>query len=162
MNWKQTLNPWGYARGLEIAIEAANGTIDNLTVSYGALHLENIDLLGQVSSLNELLRIADERADKNPVACDAAHDDKPVDIVWAEPSEVGNAIKTLRSQLAPADTFQTNQPISFNERPVNTGTRPKKRTATAPGGSELHLKDLPSSIDEQAKAYSDHVKGTGK
>ena len=138
MNWKKTLNPWGYARGLEIAIEAANGTIDNLTVSYGALHLENIDLLGQVSSLNELLRIADERADKNAVACDAAHDDKPVDIVWAEPSEVGNAIKRLR------------------ERPVNVGAIPEdKRRTKAKTPAQIEADEAREAENHVAKAYQE-------
>ena len=83
------------------------------------------DLKTELATALDALRIADERADKNAVACDAAHDSAPP---------------------VPKDTRRTKAKTA------------EKRTATAPGGARLVLKNVEHDNRDSEKAYADAVK----
>ena len=170
MNWKQTLNPWGYARGLAEQLESekvvCKAFADKLKTTGQLLNKErrlcddaardNVTLKAELAKALVALRIAEQRAGKKAGAL-RAHDAVKVfgcDVL------VNDALPPGSFKIVGADTFQTNQPISFNERPVNTGTRRTKarRTATAPGGARLVLKNLEHDNRDSEKAYADAVK----
>ena len=180
MNWKKTLNPWRYARGLADQLESekvvCKAFAEELKATRQLLNKErricddaardNASLKAELATALNALRIADER----------------------ESSKVAIANAMLNRDGA----FQTNQPMSFNERLPNEAAfrggsidipslAPKsnvdattpdkrrakaktadKRTATAPGGAELHLKPARQNNKAQEAAYAEAVQRKAK
>ena len=159
MNWKQALNPWGYARGLEIALDTEtdnakswrkkydeatvkaneyrlknqklNGDIAQSMMNVGDCHQRIDALKAELATALDALRIADERANRNEAALRAS------------------------SKIAKIKAVSKN--------PAIAGVTPKlgaipKRTATAPGGARLVLKDSGKPNDGADAAYAKHVK----